>query len=109
MLEKLRRFECDRLSLDELIELSAYGKLLAAEYTVNDIDKPEWLETRTRELRREIVSRNQDAIESKLRELKARREALTPNEEKRQRLDAEIAALEQKTATVNPATVNLAG
>lgn len=101
MLEKLRRFDCARMDMEELIELSSYTRALWLEFGYLGVPAPEWLETRTRELRREIVSRNQDALEARLRELKARREALAPAEEKRTKLDEEIAALEQK---LTPAT-----
>jgi len=100
MLNKLRSFDCDRLELEELVELLAYGKMLRAEFEVHS-EVPEWLDVRLRELRREISTRNQDNIDKRLRTLKARREALLPDEEKRTKLDAEIAALEQKAGSVS--------
>jgi hypothetical protein len=98
MLEQLKHLDLDRISLEEAVELAVYAKLLHAEFEAQQVDVPAWLDDRSRELKREIRVRQQDAVEKRIRELKARREALLPAEEKRTKIEQEIATLEAKMA-----------
>jgi hypothetical protein len=96
-LEQLKNRSLDSPELDELVALSRFARDLHAEFEALQIECPGWLDDRTRELRREITMRSQDAMAARLRELKARRAALGTPEEKRQSLDKEI---ERLTAVV---------
>lgn len=96
MLAELKNLDVDRISLEEAVALSAFGKLLRSEFEVNQSEIPEWLSSRIKELSREIHARQADALEKRLRELKLRRESLKPAEKRRQETDDEIAALEAK-------------
>jgi hypothetical protein len=99
MLNALKAFSSiGRLETEDLIELSAFARTYEAEFTALGVETPEWVTNQTKALRREIKARNADALAARLRELKARREALKTPDEKREALDAQIAALE-KTAT----------
>lgn len=94
MLNALKSFSAaGRLETEDLVELSAYSRSLAAEFTALGVETPEWVANQTKALRREIKARNADALAARLRELKARREALKTPDEKREALDAEIAKL----------------
>lgn len=99
MLERLKNVNLDGMDIDEAVALSAFARGLKAEYDTLSLETPEWLDTRIRELRREIKRRSQDAIARRLAEAKARREALKPATEKREELDKEIAMLEQLVGT----------
>lgn len=94
MLDRLRSFDIDRMDLEEAIALSAFGRAMRAEYEVLQADAPEWLDNRLRELRREIRTRQQDSLEKRIREAKARLQALKPAEQRRAELAAEIEKLE---------------
>jgi hypothetical protein len=93
MLEKLKNFDVDRLDLDELVMLSAFARILVAEFEVLKAQTPEWLEIQTKVLRRAILARQADMLEKRLREAKLRRDALKTPDEKRAALDNEIAEL----------------
>ena len=94
MLDRLRSFDIDRMDLEEAIALSAFGRAMRAEYEALQADAPEWLDNRLRELRREIRTRQQDSLEKRIREAKARLQALKPAEQRRAELAAEIEKLE---------------
>jgi hypothetical protein len=94
MLEELRRLDTDRIDLEQAVALSCFGRQVQAEFTTLNIEEPEWIGTRLRELRREIRTRQQDAIDKRLREAKLRLSSLASPDEKRAKLQAEIEKLE---------------
>jgi hypothetical protein len=89
-LDILKSFTPQRLETEELVSLSAYARILAEEYLSIKQDPPEWLENQFRAIRRELKTRNADALQNKLRAAKARRETLLTTDEKRAKIDAEI-------------------
>mgnify|MGYP001602377954 CR=1 FL=1 len=64
MLEQLKNLDVNRPALEELVFLSAQAKLLRAEFEAEAVDVPEWLDTRSRELKREIRTRQADQRDS---------------------------------------------
>jgi len=96
MLEKFKNLDLNRLALDELVTLAAFGKLLRAEYEVHQLEEPEFVDVQLKSLRREIHARNADRLEASLRDKKARLESLKTPVEKRQELRKEIAGLEKQ-------------
>lgn len=97
MLNKLKNFDALRMSVEELLELSAYARALKAEYDYNNMDIPEWLEGQIKSLKREINTRNAEALEARKRDLEARLEGLKTNREKREELEKELAKLNKLT------------
>jgi hypothetical protein len=95
MIEKLKNFDVERMSVEELVGLSAVGRIVRSEFEANGVEVPDWLDVNCKTIRREIKSRQADALEKSLREKKARLAALMPTEEKRATLKAEIEALEK--------------
>lgn len=100
MLEQLKRFDANRLDLDELVMLAAYGRELRLEYEAHNLDEPEWLGIQIKSLRREIMTRNADKIEKLVREKKARLETLKSPTEKKAELQKEIKELEKQLTAV---------
>jgi hypothetical protein len=96
MLKELMNFDAQSIPMDQLVMLSAFGKMLTTEFSEHGIEQPQWLGPRLKTLRREIATRNQDALEKRITELKARRETLLSTTERRKQLDAEIAELSAK-------------
>jgi hypothetical protein len=94
MLENFKSFNVDRLSIEELIALSAFGKSLRAEFVGFSVEVPEYVDNQLKTLAREIKLRNAENLESQLRDKKSRLEALTPAEEKREKIKADIEKLE---------------
>jgi hypothetical protein len=96
MLELLKRFDVNRMDIEQLVELSAFGRGFEAEYRTLGLSVPEFVEIQLKSLRREIKSRVADAKESKLRQMKLNRASLRTTEEKRAELDKQIAELESE-------------
>jgi hypothetical protein len=98
MLAQFKNFQADRMDLDELVALAAYGRALRTEYEAVGLDEPEFIDIQLKSLRREIHSRNADKLEKTLREKRSRLEALKSPTEKRAEIKKEIAALEKTLA-----------
>lgn len=96
ILDTLKRVNIDGVDLEKAIALLAFGRTLQAEYAELELETPDWLNVRLRELRREINTRVADAKEKRLSELKSRRETLETPEVRRKKIDAEIKKLEQE-------------
>lgn len=96
MLAELKNFTASRMDLEELVDLSAKARTLEAEFGTLGVELPEWVGVQIKSLRREIKSRNAESLAAKLTSLKARRAAIATPDEKRTKLDAEIAELEAK-------------
>lgn len=94
MLDQLKNLNIPSIDLDEAVALSAFGRMLKAEYETLGAETPEWLDNRLRELRREVKVRQQDSIEKRLREARARMETLKTPTERRDDLAKEIERLE---------------
>ena len=86
----------DRLSLDELVEISAMGRSVEVEYEKLGVDFPETISQSLKSLRREIKIRAMDSIEKALREKEQKLNAMLPMEDKRKMVADEIAALRAK-------------
>jgi len=97
-IDRLKNFNVDATDIDELVAISAFARSLAAEYEANTLEKPEWLETKSAELKREINGRQADARAKKIKEIKLKLGTLKTAEEKRNELNAELARLEGVTA-----------
>lgn len=94
MLNELKRFDKDRSNYDELIELSAFGRALRAEYEALGGEVPDWVDFQIKALRREIHARQSDAKEARLARAKARLASLATPDEKRAAAKAEVDELE---------------
>ena len=94
MLEQFKSFDMDRLDVDELVALAAFGRQLRNEYEALKVAEPEFVDTNLKSLRREIDGRLADRRETRIRELRAQREGLKSAQEKREAIDRELAELE---------------
>jgi DNA repair exonuclease SbcCD ATPase subunit len=98
LLDELKNLDTDRMSLEDAVELSAYGRMVEAEFITLGVGAPEWLPIRLKELRREIRTRRQDLLDKRLREAKNRLQALKPTEERRAETQAAIDRMEAEAA-----------
>lgn len=94
MLKDLKNFDAERADVDDMIELSAFARTIYSEYCALAIEPPEWLETQTKAVRREVNNRLADLRAKRVREIKARLSTLKTAEEKRTELTEELARLE---------------
>jgi hypothetical protein len=93
-----KNFTADRLDLDELVSLSAFGKTLRAEYEIHGIEVPEYVSTQLNALTREIKGRVADQVEARRKHIKAQLESLKTPAERRAALEAELAKMEPVSA-----------
>lgn len=97
MLDLLKSFSPNtRLPIEEMVALSSFATNLEAEFTRLGVEVPEWIVDSTKAVRREIKSRNQDAIASKIRAAEARLETLKTPSERRESIEAEIKRLKKQ-------------
>lgn len=100
MLTLFNTFVVDRMNVDELVELSAFGHGLRNEYERLGLEVPESVGVQLNSIKRAIDTLNADRNEAELRSAKAQLATLSTAEEKREALRKKIATLEKK---VNPA------
>ncbi len=94
MINELKRFNADTTQLEDTIVLSAVGKLVRAEYEARNVEVPAWLDDVNRRLTRAIDTQTREAKELRRKELLATKSGLETREEKRLRVEAELAALD---------------
>lgn len=91
-----KNFSADRMDLDELVALSAFGKSLRAEYEALQLEEPDFVGVQINTLKREIRSRVADKLEARKRELANRIDSLKTPKEKKAELEAELQKLEKQ-------------
>ncbi len=57
IIDQLRTFDSDGTAIEDLVALSAMGKFVQSEFTAFNVEEPEWLGPKLREVRREIQKR----------------------------------------------------
>lgn len=93
MLQQLKSLQIERLDLYEAVALYDMGMRMVEASTKLEVPVPEWLSDNVKVLRSEIKARSRDALEARLREIRARRATLKTREEQREELEAEEARL----------------
>ena|SRR5215813_9540589 len=100
VLDQLRNFSADRLDIDELVALAAFGRTLRSEYETHQLEEPEWLDVQLKSLRREIHTRNADKLEARRREIGARLESLKTPAQKKAELLKEKQAIDKQLQAI---------
>jgi phosphoenolpyruvate synthase/pyruvate phosphate dikinase len=100
MLAQFKNFQADRMDIDELVALAAYGRSLRDEYEKHNLDEPEFVDAQLKSLRREISARNADKLESRRKEINARLETLKTPTQRKSELLKERAEIDKQLATV---------
>ena len=99
MLQELKNFDANRMSIDEMVSLRAYARNLVSEYDTQMVDVPEWIENQLKALDRQIAAKNADRLEARRREIVSRLESLKTTVEKRAELKKELAQLDKQLTT----------
>lgn len=94
-----KSFTADRMDIDELVALMAFGKSLRTEYDALQMEEPAFVDLQLKSLRREITARTADRLEARKRELTARIDSLKTPAQKKTELEKELANLEAQLAT----------
>lgn len=100
MLSEFRNFTADRMTMDQLVALAAFGRQLRAEYEAHQLEEPDWVDVQLKSLRREITTKNADALEARRREITARLDALKTPSEKKTELLKEKRKIDEKLQEV---------
>lgn len=100
MLNELRNFDVERLSMEEMFYLSALGKNLRAEFQNRNMPPPEWLTDQLTKLEREILAKRRDELERRKKEIAGQLATLETHAEKRDRLQRERDELEKALTAV---------
>lgn len=98
VIERIKAVNAERIDLDGAVELLALGVTIVATYAANQLEVPSDLQEGVDGLKKLVATKRQEAIARKLREARARRSDLATAQEKREKLDEEIARLEALSA-----------
>lgn len=98
MLRQLKQFVEDQADTETMIALAVFAKGLRQEYEARNIEAPEWLDDRIRQIGRALEASTRDAKELRLKEIAAERTRLLTPSEKRTALEAEEAKLRGELA-----------
>jgi len=100
MLANFKNFSADRMSLDELVALAAYGRQLREEYDQHQLEEPDFVDSQLKSLRREIHARNADRLEARRKEITSRLESLKTPTQRKSELLKERAEIDKQLASV---------
>jgi DNA repair ATPase RecN len=100
MLQQFKEFNTDRASLDELVALAAFGKLLRAEYEVHNLEEPEFVDVNLKSLKREIYTRNASKLEARRKEIDARLDSLKTPSQRKAELQKEKNEIDKQLAAI---------
>jgi hypothetical protein len=98
MVEQLRNVDIDRAQIDDVLGLLAFAKLLRTEHEQRMGVVPEWIDDKVRVMSRYVEMHRRDALELRLKQAKAQAATLLTTAERREKVEAEIAALEAELA-----------
>ena len=93
-LATFKSFSADRMDVDELIALSAFGKAFKAEYVALGLEVPEYVDVQLKSLRREIKARVADKLEAERKRIQAQLEGLKTTQERKAELRKQLEAVE---------------
>jgi hypothetical protein len=100
MLSQFKNFTADRLELDDLVALSAFGESLRAAYEKHQLEEPAFVDVQLKSLRREILGRNADRLEARRKEITQRLDRLKSPDQRRADLEQEKLKIEEQLAKV---------
>lgn len=94
MLNAFKHFQADRMDLDDLVALAAFGHLLRDQYEKQNIEVPDFVTDNLKAINREIQAKTAADREARRKTLILQRDALLTNKEKRDRIEKELKELE---------------
>jgi hypothetical protein len=100
MLHQFKSFDANRMQLDELVSLEAFGHDLREAFERLGIEEPAYLDTQLKQLRREVRTRNADRLEGRRKEIQIRLDSLKTPTEKKAELLKEKAVLDKELAKI---------
>ena len=95
MLSEFKNFVADRLNIEQLIALEAFGHSLREAYDRNGLEEPDFIGFQLKALKREIRARVADATEARRQQIKNQLEALKTPSEKKAALKKELEQIDK--------------
>jgi hypothetical protein len=95
MFEQLKQYETDHHSLDELVALEAFGRLVRQGFESRAFEAPAWLDDTLRAISSEIAVMARGALELRLREARARVAVNLSRDERKEQAQKEVERLEK--------------
>jgi hypothetical protein len=95
-LEQLRRYNADNTSLENMIALEAYGRMVSSGFQSRGLAVPEWLENTLSALASDIGAKSRDELMRQLKEAEAQESALLSRDERRARATQRAADLRKQ-------------
>ena len=93
LLHEFRTFDKDRSDINDLIALTAFGKLFRDTCDELNVEEPEFVDVQIKALKRTIRARVSDAKAARLRQVQSQLDSLKTPAEKRKDLEAEAKVL----------------
>ena len=90
---ELRELDIRSLEVEDLVMLSSTLKAFRGEFGALEVDTPEWVDIRIRDITRELASKKQAVRDARVREINAELKKLQTEAEKRKDLQKELAKL----------------
>lgn len=100
MLQQFKNFDTDRLDVDELVALVAFGTMFRNEYEKHALDVPDWVDNNLRALKRDLKTKNAERLSARRKELKARLEALKTPSQRKAETEKELKSIEAQLQEV---------
>ena len=98
MINELKNANVNRPDTEELVALLSFAWSLSKTYSELKIETPDWLDSRTKEITREINMRELANKDKRIKEVEARLTSLESTEEKKARLKRELDELKGSTS-----------
>jgi hypothetical protein len=100
MLSQFMNFDVDRLEINDLVALVAFGEMYRAQFEKMQLDEPDFINNKLRVLKREINIKRENTLLMRKKQLEARIEGYkTPTQKKAEDL-AELKQVEKQLAGV---------
>lgn len=92
-LTDFKTFQKDRLQMEDLIALSAFGRAYEAEFKAQQVDVPEFVKEQNAVLGREIQAKVGDSKAARIKQIQTKLHSLKTQTELRAELEKELASL----------------
>lgn len=100
MLHQFKTFQADRMDLDDLIALAAFGHMLRDQYEKFGLEVPDFVTDNIKAITREVKTKTAATLESRKRELLSRKDALKTPAERKREIEAELKQIDEQLQSV---------
>lgn len=99
-LTTFKTYSVDRMDVEEMVALSAFGKAFRAELEEFGMEVPEYVDLQLRSLRRDITTKIADKLEAERKRLQAQMDGLQTPQERKAGIAKRLAQVNKQLAAV---------